>query len=345
MDHTSESAVPRQARPGYWQYPDLSPEGEAEAAPQGRARARPRGGVRGSREQQLGTALGWISIGIGVANLLAPRAVARTAGLPDWPLLMRAMGLREIVSGVGLLRQPDNQAWRWARVAGDAMDLTLLGIAAAHPSGDRRRLASTALALASISAVDLRAGNPPRIKPSWQALAGPHAGQRVQEAVSINRSPDECYQFWRDLERLPTFMQHLESVEVKDERRSHWRATGPAGRKVAWDAEITEDRPGELLAWRSVEGADVDNEGTVRFAPGPGGRGTVLQVQMTYRPPAGRAGAMVARLFGEEPSVQVRQDLRRFKQLIETGEISTTKGQPSGKRTLTASLLRKGVES
>jgi len=344
MEPISESAVPRRGRPGNWQYPELSPQGDADLPPQ-EVQARPRMGVRGSREQQLGTALGWISIGIGVANLLAPRAVARTAGLPDWPLLMRAMGLREIVSGVGLLRQPDNQAWRWVRVAGDAMDLTLLGISAAHPASDRRRLASTALAVMSISAIDLRAGNPPRVKPSYQALPGPHAGLRVQEAVSINRPPAECYQFWRDLERLPTFMQHLASVEVKDEIRSHWRATGPAGYKVAWDADITDDQPGQLLAWRSVEGADVDNEGTVRFAPGPGGQGTVVQVQMTYRPPAGRAGSIVARLFGEEPSLQVRQDLRRFKQLIETGEIPTTKGQPSGKRSFKASLLRRGVES
>ena len=140
-------------------------------------------------------------------------------------------------------------------------------------------------------------------------------------------------------------MQHLESVKVIDERRSHWRAVGPAGRKVEWDAEITEDRPGNVLGWRSVEGAGIEHAGTVHFTPGQAGKGTVVQVQMTYQPPAGRAGAMVARLFGEEPSIQIRQDLRRFKQLIETGEIPTTKGQPSGKRSLKAALFRKGAQS
>lgn len=350
MESSSDQAAARQARAGQWQYQETPDAGEAPvadgaAAASGQAEARPRRGIRSAREQQLGTALGWISIGIGLANLLAPRAVARSAGLPDWPLLMRAMGVREIASGIGLLRQPDNQAWRWVRVAGDAMDLTLLGVAAAHPAANRRRLATTALALASLSAVDLRAGNPPRLTPSFQTLPGSDTPLQVQESLAINQAPEACYQFWRDLARLPTFMQHLESVTVIDDKRSHWCATGPAGRSVEWDAEITDDQPGRLLAWRSAPGADVDNQGEVRFDPAPGGKGTLLQVRMQYRPPAGRAGALVARLLGEEPSIQVRQDLRRFKQLLETGEIATTKGQPEGKRSLKASLLRKGVES
>lgn len=297
------------------------------------------------REQQLGVALGWFSVGLGLANLLAPRAMARTTGLPDWPLLMRMMGARELASGIGLLRRPDNQVWRWTRVAGDAMDMTIVGLAAAHPAANRRRLASTALALAAVGAVDLRAGNPPRLTPSSQALPGPQGGQRVLHAVTINRPPEECYRYWRDLERLPTFMQHLESVRVLDERRSHWRARAPAGRMVEWDADITEDVPGELLRWRSAPGAEIDNAGSIRFRPAPGGRGTVVEVELSYQPPAGRAGALVAKLFGEEPSIQVRQDLRRFKQLVETGEIPTTHGQPAGKRSLAAKLLRHRVEN
>ena len=346
MENRIEPA-PRGTRPGYWQYPDLSPDarddGHArQAAPQ------PDGAAlagRDSREAQLGAALGWLSVGLGVANLLAPRAMARMAGMPEWPAVMRVMGVRELVSGVGLLSQPDNQAWRWTRVAGDAMDLGIVGVAAASPGADHRRLAMTAMTLASIGAVDLRAGNPPRITPSSQALAGPQGGQRVQQAVSINRSPQECYAFWRDLERLPTFMQHLDAVKVIDERRSHWRARAPAGRTVEWDADITEDVPGEVLGWRSVEGAGIEHAGTIHFLAAPKGQGTVMQVQLTYQPPAGRAGAMVAKLFGEEPSIQVQQDLRRFKQLIETGEIATTHGQPSGKRSLKSMLIRKKVEN
>jgi uncharacterized membrane protein len=345
MDTRIEQQSQRQARPGYWQYPDLSPDTlHDNGAGQYVRQARQNPALRAARENRFGTALGWLSIGLGAAQLFAPRAMARTTGLPYWPMLIRLVGVREIVSGVGLLTQPDNQAWRWSRVAGDAMDLTVLGVAAVHPRGNGQRLAATAAAVASISAVDLRAGLPPRFTPSSQALEGPRKGQLVQQSTIVNCPPEQCYRFWRDLERLPTFMQHLESVKVIDDRRSHWRAKGPAGSKVEWDAEITEDQPGQLLGWRSIKGADVENSGTVRFTPAPGGGGTVVQVQMQYRPPAGRMGAMVAKLFGEEPSQQVKMDLRRFKQLIETGEIPTTKGQPSGKRSLKATLFRMGAE-
>ncbi|SHH41197.1 SRPBCC family protein [Massilia sp. CF038] len=341
MNQAGEHLAARQVRPGPWHAADAAPPATEAAGPSTQA---PRPGRAAPREQQLGLALGWISVGLGVASLLAPRAVARTAGLPEWPLLMRALGLREIASGVGLLRQPDNQAWRWVRVAGDAMDLSLLGVAALHPASDRRRLVSTTLALGALSALDLRAGNPPRLTPSHQALAGAGGTLEVRETLHINQTPQTCYAFWRELERLPSFMQHLESVTVLDARRSHWCARGPAGTRVEWEADITQDEPGALLAWQSVPGADVDNAGTVRFDAGPGGQGTLLAVDLRYRPPAGRAGALIARLFGEEPLVQVRADLRRFKQLIETGEIATTKGQPEGKRTFKASLFRKGVE-
>jgi uncharacterized membrane protein len=343
MENRIEQPARRQGRPGYWQYPEMSPTAYEDGHDRQYA-YQPRSSVqRAAREEQLGLALGWLSIGLGVAHLFAPRAMARTTGLPYWPLLIRAVGVREIASGVGLITQPTNQVWRWSRVAGDAMDLTMLGIAAAHPAGDRQRLASTAAAVATITALDLRAGNPPRFTPSSQPLEG-HRGQRVQQSITINRSPEECYRFWRDLERLPAFMQHLESVQVTDERHSHWRARGPAGTSVEWDAEITEDQPGQLLGWRSVKGSKVENAGTVRFTPAPGGKGTIVQVQLRYQPPAGLAGVMIAKLFGEEPSQQIKMDLRRFKQLIETGEIPTTHGQPSGARSLKASLFRRGVE-
>jgi uncharacterized membrane protein len=166
----------------------------------------------------------------------------------------------------------------------------------------------------------------------------------VQKAVTVNRPPAECYRAWRDVERLPTFMRHIESVRVDDDTHSHWCATAPGGRRVEWDAEITDDRPNRLIAWRSLPGSEVDNCGSVHFAPAPGGKGTVLEVRMEYRAPAGGAGALVARLVGEEPGQQVDGDLRRFKQLLETGEIPTTKGQSHGPRTLKARLLNKELE-
>jgi uncharacterized membrane protein len=125
-------------------------------------------------------------------------------------------------------------------------------------------------------------------------------------------------------------MQHLESVEVGSEGRSHWCAKGPAGTRIEWDAEITEEIPNALIRWRSLPGADVANFGTVRFREAAGGRGTEVAVDLEYQPPAGSIGTATARILGEEPQRQVEEDLRRFKQLAETGEIATTAGQPSG---------------
>jgi uncharacterized membrane protein len=139
-------------------------------------------------------------------------------------------------------------------------------------------------------------------------------------------------------------MRHVEEVRLIDDERSHWVATGPAGRHVEWDAEITLDEPNRQIAWRSIERADVHNSGSVRFSPSLDGRGTLIEVEMDYRPPAGRAGAVVAMLFGEEPSLQIEGDLRRFKQLIETGEIPTTRGQPHGQRTLKSRLFNRALE-
>jgi uncharacterized membrane protein len=129
-------------------------------------------------------------------------------------------------------------------------------------------------------------------------------------------------------------MEHLESVEVLDERRSRWRAKGPAGRHVEWEAVIHNEVPNELIAWKSTEDADVPNAGSVRFREVPGGRGTEVRVLLEYEPPAGRVGVAVARLFGEEPGIQVREDLRRFKQLVETGElpVSEIPGQGAAAR-------------
>jgi uncharacterized membrane protein len=126
-------------------------------------------------------------------------------------------------------------------------------------------------------------------------------------------------------------MKHLGRIEVQDDRRSHWVAKGPAGSTVEWDAEITEDRSNERIAWRSVEGAEVEHAGSVRFEPAPGGRGTVITVDMHYRPTLGTVGAAVAAWFGEDPNQTVKMDLRRFKQVMETGEIITTEGQPAGR--------------
>jgi len=162
----------------------------------------------------------------------------------------------------------------------------------------------------------------------------------AEQSVTINRPAEDLYRFWHDFANLPRFMKHLESVTVSSDQRSHWMATGPAGTKVKWDAEITEDRPNELIAWRSLAGADVANSGTVRFEPATGGRGTVVRVVLDYSPPAGALGAAVAKLFGEAPQQQIEGDLRRFKNLMEAGEIPTTTGQTEGKRSVIGAMLK-----
>ena len=156
-------------------------------------------------------------------------------------------------------------------------------------------------------------------------------GIKVEHSVTINRSPEELYGFWRNFENLPRFMNHLEAVHVTGENRSHWVAKGPAGTTVEWDAEVYNEKENELIAWRTLEGSQVASAGSVRFEPAAGGRGTVVRVVLKYDPPGGALGAAVARLFGENPEQQISEDLRRFKQLMETGEVASTEGQPSGR--------------
>ncbi|CAN5733561.1 hypothetical protein BH24ACI5_BH24ACI5_25620 [soil metagenome] len=149
---------------------------------------------------------------------------------------------------------------------------------------------------------------------------------RVERVTTINRPVDEVYAFWKRFENFPRFMRHLESVETLPNGRSRWRAKGPAGLTVEWEAELVEDRQGEWIAWRSVEGSGIRNSGSVRFSPAPGARGTEVRVQLQYSPPAGQIGRGIAWLFGEEPDQQIHDDLHRFKQLMETGEIPLSDG-------------------
>lgn len=158
-------------------------------------------------------------------------------------------------------------------------------------------------------------------------------GIKAQHSVTINRPGDQLFRIWRNMENLPRFMKHLKSVKVDpaDNARSHWVTAGPFGRDIEWDAEIIEERENEYLAWSSLPGSIVESRGSVRFIDAPGGRGTILHVSMEYQPPAGSFGAAFARLFGEEPGQQLRDDLRHFKQMLETGEVPSVEGQPSGR--------------
>jgi uncharacterized membrane protein len=154
----------------------------------------------------------------------------------------------------------------------------------------------------------------------------------ARNAITINRPAEELYRYWRELPNLPKFVTHLESVEVTGERRSHWRAKAAGWKTVEWEAEITEDRPNELIAWQSIPGSQVETAGWIRFEPAPGGRGTEVHVELYYRPPGGTIGATIAWFLGNTPDQQLGTDLRHFKQLMETGELILSDGAGDGSR-------------
>jgi len=149
-------------------------------------------------------------------------------------------------------------------------------------------------------------------------------GQKIEKTVTIARPAEELYRFWRNLENLPEFMEHIESVRVVDDRLSHWTVRGPGGHRLEWDAEIVNEHPGEMISWQTLPGADVQSAGTVRFTPAGDGRGTVLRVVLEFRPPGGSLGARVARLFGKDPAGQLDHDLKRLKQIIESHDVSAS---------------------
>jgi uncharacterized membrane protein len=217
------------------------------------------------------------------------------------------------------------------------MDLALLGTALMADDTEKDRVAVTMAAVAGITIADLMCSQQLRGEPfsSLQARRGfdpstsdqrEKRGIHIKQSITINRSPQELYEFWYDFENLPRLMSHLKSVQRLDERRYRWQAKAPAGMTVEWDAEIVTDHPNTEIAWRSLEGADVANMGSVRFRPATGDRGTVVSVELRYDPPGGKLGATLAKLFGEEPEQQVADDLRAFKQIMETGETLRSDG-------------------
>ena len=179
-------------------------------------------------------------------------------------------------------------------------------------------LAGAGLAYVAVKAVQSAADTVPR-------------EVHVEVSVLINKKPEELYAFWRDFQNLPLFMRNLVSVEVNDGNRSHWVARSINSSTVEWDAEIFNETPNELIAWRSTEDSDVVNAGSVRFEKAPGDRGTYVRVNMNYNPPGGQIGAELAKLLRSDPGRLIKDDLRRFKQLMETGEIATIDGQSSGR--------------
>jgi uncharacterized membrane protein len=278
--------------------------------------------------ERLAKGLGWFSIALGATQVLAPRAITNVAGIEDDPknrTLLRSplYGLREIAAGTGILTQPKPAAWLWARVAGDVIDLGSLGLAMTSRDNDRGRLTAALAGVLGVTALDVLCAV--KLSEGRRVLGRRNRRQgRSLEAIKsiwVNKPPEEAYRFWRNFENLPRFMHHLESVQSTGDGRTRWRVVGPLGRTFEWEAKITDDRPNRLIAWRSVDGSEIKNSGHALFEPAPGGRGTIVHVEMSYEPPGGILGASVAKLFGKEGNQMLEDDLRAFKQVLETGEM------------------------
>lgn len=226
-------------------------------------------------------------------------------------------------SNNGLSIGSENSPWRYVAplVAGAA--LTVIGLS-------RRSKPGFALAAAGGAIAYL----------GWRTKAAELDEFFARGSVLINCSAEEAYRRYSNLEDLPTFTYHLESVKQIGDRQYRWVALGPAGIPIQWDAEIVDQRPNEFISWRSSPNSALIAAGSVRFEKAPGGRGTIVTATTHFDHPAGEVGSAVAKMFGKDPSFLMQQDLRRFKALIEAGEIPTTEGQPSGPRSFAARALQ-----
>jgi uncharacterized membrane protein len=207
------------------------------------------------------------------------------------------------------------------------MDLATLAAAAASPRTRKAGVVFAATNVMAVTAVDLMCAQ------ELSREAGqvtPEGATRVKRSISVNRPAEALYTYWRNFENLPGFMYHLESVRAFGPSRSHWVAKGPGDKRIEWDSEVTEDRPNELIAWHTLPGSDVEHGGTVSFEPRPGGRGTIVRVTIEYQPPGGMAGRALASLMNRAPEQQILDDLRRFKQIMETGEVLRSDVSPEG---------------
>jgi uncharacterized membrane protein len=269
-------------------------------------------------ENRIANGLGWFSIGLGLAEIAAPRSVARLIGVPEegrTSTVLRLYGIREVAAGVGILLQDNPAPWLWARVGGDLLDLSSLGKAIASDDTERDRAGAAAAAVAGITALDVYCAQ--RLSAS-QENGSSRAGTRASSSIIIDKSPEEIYTFWRNFANLPLISPQLESVEVTGPTTSHWTLRSPVGgTPVEWDAKITEDRPNEYIAWSSAS-SSAPHSGWISFGRATGGRGTKVTVRMEF---GGWIGAKLGKLFAGVPREQANITLHNLKQFLETGEV------------------------
>lgn len=228
-------------------------------------------------------------------------------------------------------REPTDQetsqmsdAERWGSLLGGGA-MVLMGL-------QQRSLRGALLAIAGGGLAYRAATSETSIKSAVESAIEGTQNIRVEQSVTIaDKSPEELYRFWRNFENLPSFMHHLQSVKIIDDKRSHWVAKAPFDKTIEWDAEIIGDRQNQLIAWTSVEGSDIEHSGFVRFQIAPGGRGTKVKIVLEYNPPGGKITDTFSQLIGKATEKEIKQEIRRFKMLMEAGEVATTDGQPSGR--------------
>ncbi len=253
------------------------------------------------RADSLATGLGWFSIGLGVAQIVAPRGMSRLIGVKDTDgntAVMRAVGMREIAAGIGLLSDPKPTGFAVARVAGDVMDLAMLANALNTPENNRGRTALATAAVLGVGLLDVLASEKlASTVPKVVHPAMPASTIELRRSVTIARPIDDVYAFWRNVESLPQFMKHIDSVR-----------------------KVSDQRSNELISWRTIGVSDLTGHGTVAFRPAPGGRGTEVHADVSYQAPGGALGAKIARFFRDVPGVRIENQLNVLKQIMETGE-------------------------
>jgi uncharacterized membrane protein len=288
--------------------------------------------ARPAANQTSARALGWFSIGLGLSELLMPETMARTIGFRRSPLWLQVMGAREIATGIGILAaQRPGPGHLQLRVVGDAIDLALLASAWQDAGRDRDRLAIATAAVAGVTVLDVLA--------TRQLASQARQPLELQSSLAVQGTPDVIYRRLRSLKTLPEYLSQVDTVELQGEEYFELRSRTALGGASRFKGRIIEDVPDRRIAWELAPDSPLRGRGRIELSQLGGDRGTLLRATITLEPGVPQLAAPLARVLGKAPEKMILRELRRFKQLIETGEVPTTRGQPSGRRSLVSRHL------